>query len=60
MTKVEAKCWYCQTTQVLVLRAPEKYRGNNAEYYICPGCNAGNSTIRIEEEIKSGKAKRIE
>ncbi len=57
--KVKAKCWYCKKTQVLVLRAPEKYRGNDKEYYLCPACNAGNAPLRIEEEIKSGKAKRM-
>ncbi|MCP4373998.1 MAG: hypothetical protein GY797_38725 [Deltaproteobacteria bacterium] len=59
MKKVKAICWYCKKSQVLELKAPEKYRGNDQEYYICPSCNAANSPVRIDEDIKSGKAKRM-
>lgn len=57
--KVKSNCWFCKTTQVLELKAPEKYRGNDTEYYICPSCNAANSTGRVDLEIKAGKSKRV-
>ncbi len=58
-TKVKSKCWFCKTSVVLVLKTPEKYKGNDTEYYICTSCNAANSTGRVDGEIKSGKSKRV-
>ncbi len=59
MDKIKGLCWFCKKEKVMELTQVEKYRGNEKEAYLCPDCNASNSKVRVEEDIKKGKAKEI-
>lgn len=52
--KVKGICFACHKEVIMELKALEKYKGNDKEYYICPECNAGNSTMRKYNEISKG------
>ena len=56
---IKGMCFICKKDRYLEQK-PMRNNGKVCqEQYVCPVCNASNSPGRLENDIKKGKAKRI-
>jgi hypothetical protein len=48
MDQIKSICFYCKTEQNMIYKSMSDHK----LHYVCPGCNATNSTARLMKENK--------